>query len=679
MDVAIEFSAQFEREQLHRKFIRTVRAVFYTVLCCVFGLAFFSDGGTDARFLPFFFLASFVALSCELLATVKRLDHGNLISTGFLIFLPWLALQLIDTLWLSPASGNAVVAFGMNLVAVVFFFIAQQRSRSNGGQNRLLAATIILLVAGLVAGIADQIRISEDFSGTLTMKIFAGYLSDPAAAGGAAILVFFGSLVFAGRRGYDYRKRLLALYTGLLALGLILLTRNTAVWLATLAGCIVFASLRVHKKTVRAAIVVFLACGIAVAPIFSEMPFGVPAEIASVQKAETAKQESAPSRLDLEKIALKIFSEHAVLGAGNGSFLSEFRKYAPPKWQVSPTTGNNLYSFVLAENGILGLLLLLVPAGFIFVRGVCFCLALPHRLGSKSSRTGEDEKFHNSSTRSLLSGLLGGIAASAVLVGFEFSPSLLPVILGVSIFGGIVMHESTAGKFSKIYTWTGGRHKIAFVGAVLLPAGIFVLFVPASYSAAQCEIGKRALTPFLLNFYGNTKLATDRFDPAGIETPLLKAVSAQPKNARAWIELARFYALFSYVAPESISELAGAMNRAAERAVDAAPELSEAYFYKAVSEIVLGRKDVARESLKRAESLAPNDLPLLFQITEAYRMLSSQKTPPTDLLTRLSQIAPSSPRVRQMNSIIDLSEQSRDAGKNKSDDADASVQSLFEI
>lgn len=673
-----EFSTQFERDQLHRKFIRTIRYFFYVALSGIFGLAFFSDGGNDARTLPFFLLAAFIALCCEMLATAKRLGRGTLLSAGAFLFLPWLGLQAAEALFLSPFPGDAESTLWMNCVPFLLFFIALHCSRSNGAQTRLLAGTLILLLAGTIAGIAYQINLSEDFSGSLAMKIFAGYLSDPAAAGGVAILIFFASLVLAFRRGTDSRKRMFAVYTALLALCLILLTRNTAVWLSALAGTLVFTSLQIRKKTARAAVVVLLACGIAVAPIFSEMPFETPPEIASVQKAESAEAENIPSRTGLQKIAISCFSKSPIFGAGTASFGSEFRKIAPPQWQVFPETSNNLYTFVLAENGFVGFALLFVPAGFIFFRAARVCLAIPRGKHVPLSQD-NGERIHNANTRSLLAGLLGGIAASAVLVALDFSPSFLPVILGISIFGGIVMHESAPAKFSKICTWTGARRKAAFASAILLPAGLFALALPAIYSASQCEIGERAIAPFLQNFYGNANLQADKFDFTEIEKPLLAALSAQPENAKARIALARLYMLAAYSAPESISALARAMNSAAREAIAAAPELAEAHLYNAISEILLGEKNAARQSLARAESLAPNDLPLLFQIAEAARMLSPQKTPPEAVLERLTQIAPSSPRVRQMNSVVDLTSQSQNTGTEKSEDADTSLQSLFEI
>lgn len=675
MDLHIEFSAQFERDRLHRTFIRTLRTVFYLALCGVFGLAFFSDGGNDARTLPFFLLAAFLALTCELLATAKRLERGALLTTGFILFLPWIVFQALSAAFLSPMPGNAALACGMNLVPLLLFFFAQQHSRTSGAQTRLLAATLVLLIVGLVAGITYQIQLEKDFSGSLAQKIFSGFLSDPAAAGGSAILILFASSALVFRRSSDSRKRLLALYTGLVALCLILLTRNTAIWLATLAGGIVFVSLQARRKTLRSALIILLACGIAVAPIFSDLSFKTPPAIASIQKREKSDLQ-APSRVDLQKLALGIFAEHPVLGAGTASFKSEFRKVAPPQWQFSAKTSNNLYTFVLAENGIVGFLLLFVPAGFILFCGIRTCRMLPHR--HEHSRRASEEKIHNANTRSLLASLIGGATASAVLFAFDFSPSFLPVILGISVFGGIIMHETGPSAFSRIRVWSGKRRKIAFVVAALLPAGIFALLVPASYSAAQCETGKRAMAPFLQDFYGNANLTTQNLNPETVETPLLAAVSTQPNNADAWVELARFYSLAAYSNPEFISEFARAMNHAATRALETAPEFADAHLYNAVSEIMLGEKERARESLELAVRLAPNDIPLLFQVAEAHRMLSNQKNPPDAILKRLKQLAPASPRVRQMDAIVDLTSQSKDEDAHEAQD-DASSRSLFEI
>lgn len=655
--------------------------LFYIALSGVFGIAFFSDGGNDARCLPFLFLTTFVALSCEMLATAKRLSRGALGSTGFLIFLPWIGLQVLDALLLSPFPYDATLMLGTNLVPLTLFFIAQQRSRSNGAQVRLLAVTLILLFVGLIAGIIYQIQLRGDFSGSLAVKILAGYLSDPAAAGGVAILILFASLALAFRRGSHSRNRLFSLYSGIVALGLILLTRNTAVWMSALAGCIVFSSLQISKKTARSFLVILLACGIAVTPIFSEIPFKVPAEITSTFNAEQMKAgtEATPSKIGLQGIALNIFSENPVTGAGNASFKSEFRKAASPQWQVSPETSNNLYSFVLAENGIAGFLLLFIPAGFIVFRGIRTCLSLPRDHGRSSSRPHNDEaKFHNSNTRSLLAGMLGGITASGVLVALDFSPSFLPVILGVSVFSGIVMHETAPAGFSRIISWTGKRRKVAFITAILLPAALFALFMPASYSAAQCAIGQRALAPFLQNFYGKSEAQSLKFEPAEIEKSLLKAVAVSPDNAEAWISLAQLYTLSAYVSPEYIHAFAKAISHAAHQACLVAPDSAEAQLSKAVAEILLGEKDLARETLKTVERLAPNDLPILFQLAEAYRMLSDDQAPPENILNHLTAIAPNASRVRQMNSVVDLSAQSKNTGSRQSEDSTPD-QSLFEF
>lgn len=684
MDPAIEFSAQLEQEQLHRKFIGTLRFFFYSALAGMFCISFFSDGGNDARWLPFFLLSAFITLNCEMLATAKRLGRGALVSTGFLIFLPWIVFQAINALFLSPFPHDAMLILGINFAPLILFFIAQQQSRSSGTQGQLLAATLILLLAGAITGIAYEIYQYKDFSGSLTTKIFSGFLSDPAATGGASVLVVFASLALMLRRGSSSRSHLVSIYCGVVALCLILLTRNTAVWLSALAGGIVFSALFLRKKATRSILVVLLACGIAVAPIFSEMPFSVPAATADVLATGTETSDNipdaeAPSRLGLQKTALKIFSENPVLGAGTASFKSEFRKIAEPQWQLNPETSNNLYTWVLAENGLIGFLLLFVPAGFVVYRGVRVCLAIPHDHKQAPARPhGDDTKFHNSNTRSLLASLLGGIAACGVLVGLDYSPSFLPVILGIAVFGGIVAHETAPAGFGKIVTWHGNRRKAAFATAVLLPAAIFSVFVPASYSAAQCETGKRLIAPFLQNFYERYVFSDQKLNSSETEHALLSAVAASGNNAEAWIALAQLYTLSAYSSPEHIRPLANAIDHAATRACAAAPELTEARLFKAIAEILLGNKKSAQENLEEVDRLAPNDLPILFQVADAYRMLSEDRAPPKNILKRLTSIAPNAPRVRQMNSIADLTIRSRDTDNRQADTAEQD-QSLFEF
>lgn len=656
MDVHIEFSEHFEREKLHKKFISVLRVCGLFAQASVFGIAFFNDGLSQAYALPALFAATFLALSFELLAFSKRAAKEAIFSSGFLLFVPWLALLALDALALSPFPGKAETAFCFNLIPAVLFFIAQQQSRNSGAQMRLLRRTVIFLVLGIVGGIFYRVYLSEDFSGTLSMDILSGFLSDPAATGGVALLVLFGAGVYAFHRGTELRKRLIALYVALAALGLVFLTQNTSVWIAAFAGGIVTASLCFGKKIARYGLSFMLAVGIAIAPLFSEMPFSVPEKILAVRPSDSAGAQEAPSRLALQKIALDVFAENPVLGAGSGSFESEFQKKASPAWQVIPATTNSLYTFVLAENGVVGLLFLFVPVGGIAVAAWRACNQLPRRKRGFHFRSESDETFSVSNTRFRIAFLLGGVVSVGVLVALDFSPSFFPVILGTSIFGGILMHEAGGLRFNRLFTLNGMKRKAAFVLSGLVPAGLFALCLPVAYSAEQCAAGKRALATLFSDFYKPSPLAALQFDKATIREPLLAAVSAQKNNADAWIALAQFYAYSVYLNPEKAYASERAMIYAATQACNVAPKSAEAHFVKAVAEILLREDATAPESLRTAETLAPNNLPLLYQIAEAHRLISEKDETLSRLVKRLMEIAPNSSRVRQIHSVVQLFE-----------------------
>lgn len=675
MDVHIEFSEHFEREKLHKKLISVLQTLNLVAFAVIFGIAFINDGLSGAHALPLLFAATFLALSFELIAFSKRANREALLSSGFLLFVPWLAWLAFNALALSPFPGKAETAFCFNLIPAVIFFIAQQQSRNSGAQMRLLKWTVIFLFLGIVGGISYRVYLSEDFSGTLSMNILSGFLSDPAATGGVALLILFGAGVHTFHRGTELRKRLIALYVALAALGLVFLTQNTSVWIALFVGGIVTASLCFGKKIARYGLSFMLAVGIAIAPLFSEMPFSIPEKILAVRPADSTGTEEVPSRLSLQKIALDVFSENPVCGAGTGSFESEFQKTASSAWQVIPTTTNSLYTFVLAENGLVGFLFLFVPAGGIGIAAWRACNKLPRRKHGFHSRSENDEAFSVSNTRFRIAFLLGGVVAVGVLVALDFSPSFFPVILGVSAFGGILMHEVGGLRFNRLLTLSGTKRKAAFILSGLVPAGLFALCLPAAYSAEQCAVGKQALAPLFSDFYKSTLPSALQFDEATIREPLLAAVSAQKNNAEAWIALAQFYAYSVYLNPDKALAFERAMIYAATQACNVAPESAEAHLVKAVAEILLREDAAASESLRTAEALAPNNLPLLYQIARAYRLISEKDEAILRLVKRLAEIAPNSSRVRQIQSVVQLLELFNAAPKKEK----APDTSLFEL
>lgn len=677
MDLHIEFSEQFEREKLHHQFTKSLYRLTLAAFAVIFGIAFVSDGGKLPELLPILFGTTFFALACELLAFGKRVLNGALLSTGFLLFVPWLLLLLVDALALSPFPGKAELALCSNLIPLTLFFIAQQQSRGNGNQSGLLAWTIALLTLGLIAGISYQVYIREDFSGTLSMNFLSGFLSDPVAPGAVALLIFFGSLVPALHRGSEPRKRLIALYLAIAALALIFLTRNTGVWIAFLVGSLVVVGLVFSKKATRVGLALILACSIALAPLASEMPFSLPNKILSTQDANNEAADEVPSPLALQKIALKVFEQNPVCGTGSGSFASEFQKHSPQSWQFSPATSNNLYTLILAENGVLGFLLLIVPVAGIAIAAWRFCSKIPRGKHHRRAHfRDDDDSAERANTRIRIAGLLGGIVAVGTLCALDFSPGFFPAILGCAVFGGILMHEIGGPRFNRVYAWNGNKRKALFVLAALLPAGLFLLCLPASYSAAQCARGKQALAPFIADFYKNASPVPVSSDIAEIQTPLLNAVAAQPNNADAWIALAQSYAYSIYLNPEKAVPLENAMFYAAERACEHAPRSAQAHFVKAVAEILLKKDDAAARSLECAESLAPNNLPLLYQIAEAYRLMSDEHPAVKRLTNRLTAIAPNAERVRQLSAIVHLLDLNK--GTNEKSDPETPA-SLFEF
>lgn len=672
MDPIVEFSPQFESDFLHGKFLLRIRRLFTLALAGAFGFAFVADG--DPRFLPFALAAACLALACESLSFVKRAGTGSPLALGFLAFAPWFAFLAAEYFFFPARPASVAFAAAKALPALALFAVAQQQSRGNGSQSRLLAWTLGLLTAGTLVGIARKIGESADFSGRLTADLLAGLFPDVADAGATFILMFFTAAALATQPVEDRderAKRLFPALAGLLVLGLIFLTRDTAVWLAFLVGALAAATLSVRKKTRRFAAAVALVCAAVVTPIFTRTHFSPPAEIARALSTEIAGTREAFSPTEFPKRAWKIFTENPALGSGTGTFTDAFRAGAPAQWQTRPETANNLYLTTLAENGLVGALALFLPAGLLLVRAVRRCAAIPLERGR------HDETGAGRHARLLVAQSLGGVVGVLALFAMSRPDSALTPLLGLAVLGGVLLHETGGARLNRVPAWTPRKISAAFAAAVLVPAAVFALAFPTLHGAAQREIGERALAPFLRDVYVAEDAASSAAAlPPEAERALFRAVSARADDADAWLALTRLYALSAYNEPNAAATFARAMELTAENACAAAPGSPEAHLGKAVAQILLEKKAEARASLARAEALAPQDLPLLFQIAEADRALDGATENSFRIAEKLDKTAPNAARVRQLNSVIHII---RGENGARPDDAAQPDRSLFEF
>jgi O-antigen ligase len=228
--------------------------------------------------------------------------------------------------------------------------------------KRLLPAVVFLLVSQSVLGLLSWIApdvVPSAWLGKVGERT-TGSLRDPNTFG--TTMIFCGMFVLheglTSRHGWMGRIWSVLLFV--LALLMVFLTFSRAVWLAGLIAII--GALYIYRRFVKRigavaipAIIVMLASGLLTKP----------AEFARYRLQSEQSTESALSRLPVVYASVRMFEAKPVTGWGYGSFDRFDRQFQRPVGELvyprKDHASHNLYLTILAEQGIIGLILFVGP------------------------------------------------------------------------------------------------------------------------------------------------------------------------------------------------------------------------------------------------------------------------------------------------------------------------------
>ncbi|MDR2981722.1 MAG: O-antigen ligase family protein, partial [Puniceicoccales bacterium] len=343
------------------------------VLACLIGFLTLWQGGMSAEALPWAARIFAVALSFHVFAIVQRSKTGFGLRPSMLVFLPWLIWVLFDWLFFSPKPWLAEVELITSIMVFGVFGLSLYHFRHEWLRWIIIGILVAFVSVAASLALGDQQHMMRTILDKEISPVydgmFSGTLGHPAAIGALLLMAFFPACsVLVGRRWGFWQRLLAAYFSIILAIG-IFCTHHIGVWMGFLVGMVILSSLLVKK---------ILGRGILIVATLFVMYWGVPflhTDVGCLRQID--QQEDSSKSYPLLNASWDAFKQAPIQGVGQGGFAGAFEKSRPGKWETTPATPGSLPLTILAENGLVGFILLLGPACWIWFVGLSACLKLP--------------------------------------------------------------------------------------------------------------------------------------------------------------------------------------------------------------------------------------------------------------------------------------------------------------
>lgn len=671
---------------------RRLSAGVVALLVVVLAQSFFSIGGVDSQYLVYTFGALTVAVGAQCLVFWARSGRGFGMSGLTALFLPWLAVLFLSAVFFSEMPWRARYHFCEALLPVMAFFAASHAVRTKRARWWLIASVAMLtLLSGLAEFLQPEAeRVVEQIGGGSfgeSVRTIFGAFGHPAGIGAALLLVFFPMAALAFSARFHSWARLFGVYTAVLILAGIAATRHFGVYLGFFAGSALVVSLLIKNKKIRYSLFVAIVV-VAGATIF-HLPKNIgvlktaPVSV-ELQEKFSAEELGSGTKYLLPHAALEMFKENPIVGVGGGCFSTEFEKYRTPQWRTTPTTAGSLYLTVLAEYGLLGLLALVVPVGAFAFIAVRACQKMPWYADTESARTrrkmGVLDFGALPEERLALAVVLGGLLGVSVLFAVDYPRTIPGISIACAAFGGIAAFLAS-GEWRHEVVCEGRRRHLLLPCAFALPVVLFFFFLPVFRAESEFQKGHALLRPF---FIDPDSGAVDAKNPDFRALPLAEshlrsALRKAPDHGDAWNMLSKKYILDCQRDPAATETYGKYLAETTARALETSPSVSDFYRMRAAAEMVSGNFDAVKENLRKADGLAPHNVPGLLESVEIYRAFPAGIDDAAAVLDRVVALAPHSNYAQRIRALILLGENRELGGAKSDDEIDASHRAIPEF
>lgn len=665
------------------RFFRHLTIFIIALMGIVLAQSFFSIGGVDAQYLIYTFGLLSMAIGAQFLVFWARIGGGFGISKLTLLFVPWLILLGVDAFGLSGTPWRAEYILCLNLLPVMAYFVAVRTARTKKNRWWLIAiVSTLVLVSGLFDFLRPEIEesIANTGGGTLgqLIRIIFGAFGNTASVGAAMLLAFFAMVFLVVSGHFKMWVRLFGLYTSVLFLLGIAFTRHVGVYWGLIAGVALSVQLLVRRRSVRWVLFLFLG-GCAVLAYFnSNTNVGCLTTVESspqIRAAFSPEERREGVNYLLAHAAIEMFKEHPIWGVGSGMFREEFEKYRTPQWQTDPRTAGSLYLDVLAENGIVGLLLLGAPLIYLLYRGVSTCHGLPWQ--SDTERAALRRKMGILDLGSLpeeriaLAGTLSGLVAVGVLLGIDYPRNLPGVVIACAIFGGIATYLMS-GKRHLLVQPNGIRRHIWLIIAFVFPVVLMWAFLPILRAESEYQKGMKELAPFRISLASGQSVREGQ-DPRALdeaEAHLRAAIRKNPNHGDAWAALAAKYAFHCHYDPMRTDEIGKYIRISSRNALKCSTTVPRFYQMHAVAELVAGNYEAVRADLAFADNVTRNNAGALLLSAEILRTFPEGVNDAARYLDQVAALKPGSSYVDNLRALMSLGKKDSKSEEHENGESD---------
>lgn len=419
-----------------------------------------------------------VAAVLHIFSQLIRSAHGVRVRwTGFL-FAPFAIWLLVESTFLSPCAWRGREQAAVALTAALSFWIVLHHLRHRAhrwclvGGLGLIASVFGSLV--IFGGAIILPRLAQRVAGGIYAGQQTGPFPTPGEFGAFLLLAVFPVAAVFLSPSLRPRRRVAAGLTTALGLSGLWMTHHAPTWYGFIAGASILGLLLIERKRIACLVAAGLWGAAFFVPKFTEET------AAGLFRADAQKT-------PLAEAAMKIFAAHPATGAGSGGFPAAFEALRPAGWDLDPLTAGGFFHQLAAENGLVGLILLIPPAVLIWVLFFRVTWKTPVRLIRYNPQF-KKKHLYTPEERIAGAGILAGTLGAAVSLSFDYAAPSLALAMSFAILGAIAARASLGGRAVMTVKPAPTASMILRALPTLVPALVFVACTfPVFESAANAR------------------------------------------------------------------------------------------------------------------------------------------------------------------------------------------------
>lgn len=578
-------------------------------------------------------------------AAASRQDSGFRLAQAGLLLLPFVGWLAVDAAFLAPDPGAALeswVVLALGSLAVWMTLHHARRTWSQAVSLLLVVGPASLMASGAHDREGGQVRALVGLQpDPAYARDFTSAFGSPGACAALMLLALLPALAAAlNSRHKPWLRGVAAYFAALLLIGLHQ-THHGWAWVGFTAGAL-FAGHALRRRGRRSLLDLRLLA--LLGPVVAWVS-------ARFTDLGVLRGSSSLAESPLAEGVLRSLARDPILGGGAGSYHLSFELARPHGWQTDPAGPGSLLLQVLAEHGLVGILLAALPLAAVLVSCAKAALAKPPATQPGDIPALERQQLR----RTLVAGGSAGVGAALWTLCLDHSGNQPGVVLLILLVLAVIYRASEPAPDLTIPWPASGRPALG-AAAVALPLVLSPLALAPLHGARLAQPAVLTVSEFSpRTLEGAGLLASDQ------ESRLREAAAAlgearrhNPLHAGRLAARAQALSLLIRQAPDD-AKLVAQANADAARAVELAPGLAWPRLVK--GSLLLGSLEASDRAdgmaeIDRAASLAPRNQAVTLRRAQALGQIGAPSDQLRAALEEARLTSPGRPEVLQRLSLL---------------------------